>query len=81
MVTAKKPRRRKAMLVISAEARDALSHRADVAEAHRDRCLDALAALLRCVDRSGFSWPPQQHAVREAEALLVESGRNLKGER
>lgn len=81
MVTAKKPRRRKAMIVTSAEAHSALVARAELAIAHRDRCLDALAALLRCVDRSAFSWPPQQHAVREAEALLVESGRNPRGER
>ena len=47
-------------------------------QAREQRALDVMAELLKCVDRRGFSWPSQQHAVREAEALLVEAGRSVR---
>lgn len=68
MVAARrKPATGAEILRLAAEAR------ADIAIAERDRAVSALKALLQCVDRNGFSWPGQQHAVREALAVIAES--------
>jgi uncharacterized protein YfkK (UPF0435 family) len=63
---------------MEAHAFAAVRARAEKNAAERDVALDALADVVRIVDRKAYLSPAHQAAIARADAVLAEAGRRIR---